>query len=503
MTAEPVLCLRDVRKSFGPVEVLHGVSLDLRAGEVLALIGENGAGKSTTMKILAGYQPASAGRILLDGEEVTFGSLHDGEEAGIVMIHQEFNLAEQLTVEQNIFLGRELRRGPFLDKRRMRRLARDYLGRVNCRVHPDAKVSELSNSDKQMVEIAKALSRDARVLIMDEPTAVLTGSETEILFDQVRRMTEQGTAVLFTSHKLGEVSAIADHVTILRDGAVVHDGRAAGISEDGMATAMVGRDVSDLYPLKTGEPGEVMLKVENLTVPGHARGVSFELRRGEILGVSGLIGAGRTEAFEGLCGLRAASAGCVEIAGRAVSITRPRDALEHGLCYLTEDRKLRGLLLDKSMRVNLTLQALDRFGGLMIDRAAEDRALDAAIEEFDIRAGQRNMAVGNLSGGNQQKLLLAKIMQSEPLILIADEPTRGIDIGTKQQIYTFLRGLADRGHGVVMISSEMQEVIGLADRVMVMRTGEVAGTLTKTEMTEDKIVRLAVGLGANEEGRVA
>ena len=503
MTAEQVLCLRDVRKSFGPVEVLHGVNLDLRAGEVLALIGENGAGKSTTMKILAGYQPATSGRILLEGEEVTFGSLHDGEEAGIVMIHQEFNLAEQLTVEQNIFLGRELRRGPFLDKRKMRELTRGYLDRVNCRVDPDTKVSALSNSDKQMVEIAKALSRDARVLIMDEPTAVLTGSETEVLFDQVRRMTAQGTAVLFTSHKLGEVAEIADHVTVLRDGSMVQDSRAAEITEDGMATAMVGRDVSDLYPAKVGRPGEVMLSVRGLTVPGHARNVGFELRQGEILGVAGLIGAGRTEAFEGLCGLRPASAERIEIAGREVTIKKPRDALDHGLCYLTEDRKLRGLLLDKTMRVNLTLQALDRFGGWMIDRAAEDRALDKAIDEFDIRAGRRTMAVGNLSGGNQQKLLLAKIMQSEPTILIADEPTRGIDIGTKQQIYAFLRDLAAKGHAVVVISSEMQEVIGLADRVLVMRTGEVAGTLTGDELTEDAIVRLAVGLGANDKEKVA
>ncbi|ETX16562.1 ABC transporter ATP-binding protein [Roseivivax halodurans JCM 10272] len=503
MTGTPVLSLRDVSKSFGPVEVLHGVTLDLRAGEVLALIGENGAGKSTTMKILAGYQPATSGRILLDGEEVTFGSLHEGEEAGIVMIHQEFNLAEQLTVEQNIFLGRELHRGWLLDKARMRRLTREYLDRVNCHVHPDTPVAKLSNSDKQMVEIAKALSRDARVLVMDEPTAVLTASETRTLFERVRALKAEGTAILFTSHKLGEVAEIADHVTVLRDGAVVHDGRAGGIDEDGMATAMVGRDVSDLYPAKAGMSGEVMLRVQGLDVPGQAEAVSFELRHGEILGIAGLIGSGRTEAMEGLCGLRTASAERIEIGGDAVTIRRPSDALDHGLCYLTEDRKLRGLLLDKPMWENLTLQSLEKFGGVLIDRTAEERALDRAISEFDIRSGRRDMRVGNLSGGNQQKLLLAKVMMSEPRILVADEPTRGIDIGTKQQIYAFLRDFAASGHAVIVISSEMQEVIGLADRVLVMRTGRVAGTLTGQEITEDAIVRLAMGLGAAETERVA
>ncbi|WP_163850300.1 sugar ABC transporter ATP-binding protein [Pseudooceanicola aestuarii] len=503
MTGAPVLALRDVRKSFGPIEVLHGVDIELHAGQVLALIGENGAGKSTTMKILAGYQVASGGRILLDGEEVTFGALEEGEAAGIVMIHQEFNLAEQLTVEQNIFLGRELRRGFLLDKTEMRRRTREYLGWVKCTAHPDTPVSRLSNSDKQMVEIAKALSRNARVLVMDEPTAVLTNEETRILFEQVQKLKEAGTAVLFTSHKLGEVAAIADRVTVMRDGAVVHDGPADAISEDQMATAMVGRDVSDLYPDKPAPVGaDVMLRVQGLDVPGYAEGISFDLHRGEILGLAGLIGAGRTETMEGLCGLRPASATAVEIAGQPVTIRRPGDALRHGLCYLTEDRKLRGLLLDKGMRVNLTLQSLQRYG-FFIDRAAEDRALDAAIGEFDIRAGRRDVQVGNLSGGNQQKLLLAKVMESEPKLLIVDEPTRGIDIGTKQQIYAFLRNLADQGHAIIVISSEMQEVIGLADRVMVMRLGRVAGILSGDEVNEDAIVRLAMGVGADNNERVA
>lgn len=500
MSATPVLALRDVSKSFGSIEVLHGVTLALEPGTVHALIGENGAGKSTTMKIMAGYQLPSKGDVQLDGAPVRFNSLHEGEMAGIVMIHQEFNLAEQLTVEQNIFLGRELKRGPLLDKAEMRRRTRDYLDRVACNVSPDALVSSLSNSDKQMVEIAKALSRDARVLIMDEPTAVLTKRETDVLFKQVAALRAAGTAVLFTSHKLDEVAEISDHVTIMRDGAVVHSGPSSDITEDEMATAMVGRDVSDLYPAKPGvERGAPeVLSVENLSVPGFASNVSFSLRQGEILGLGGLIGSGRTEVMEGLAALRPASAERVTLFGEPVQFKMPSDAQQAGLCYLTEDRKLRGLLLERGMRENLTLQNLHKFGGFLIDRNAEENALTMAIGEFDIRAGSRDVRVGNMSGGNQQKLLLAKIMLSEPRILIVDEPTRGIDIGTKQQIYAFLRKLADQGHAIIVITSEMPELIGLADRVMVMRLGEVIGTLNAGEITEDAIVRLSMGLHAEQ-----
>ncbi|WPZ23440.1 sugar ABC transporter ATP-binding protein (plasmid) [Sulfitobacter faviae] len=500
MSATPVLALRDVSKSFGSIEVLHGVTLALEPGTVHALIGENGAGKSTTMKIMAGYQLPSKGAVELDGAAVRFDSLHEGEMAGIVMIHQEFNLAEQLTVEQNIFLGRELKRGPLLDKAEMRRRTRDYLDRVACNVSPDALVSRLSNSDKQMVEIAKALSRDARVLIMDEPTAVLTKRETDVLFKLVAALRAAGTAVLFTSHKLDEVAEISDHVTIMRDGAVVQSSPTSEITEDEMATAMVGRDVSDLYPAKPGvERGAPeVLSVENLSVPGFASNVSFSLPQGQILGLGGLIGSGRTEVMEGLAALRPASAERVTLFGEPVRFKRPSDAQQAGLCYLTEDRKLRGLLLERGMRENLTLQNLHKFGGFLIDRNAEETALTEAIGEFDIRAGSRDVRVGNMSGGNQQKLLLAKIMLSEPRILIVDEPTRGIDIGTKQQIYAFLRKLADQGHAIIVITSEMPELIGLADRVMVMRLGEVSGTLNAGEITEDAIVRLSMGLRAEQ-----
>ncbi|WP_114963861.1 sugar ABC transporter ATP-binding protein [Tritonibacter mobilis] len=505
MTTAPVLCLKDVSKSFGPVKVLHSVNLALHAGSVHALIGENGAGKSTTMKILAGYQPPTSGSIELDGQSAQFSNLQDGEAAGIVMIHQEFNLAEELTVEQNVFLGRELKRGVFLDKPAMRRLTKEYLSRVACDVSPDALVSRLSNSEKQMVEIAKALSRDARVLIMDEPTAVLTSRETEVLFEQVAALRNTGTSILFTSHKLDEVAAISDQVTVMRDGNVVQSSATAQLTEDAMATAMVGRDVSELYPEKPGVPHDapVVLDVKNLTVPGFAQDVSFDLRKGEILGIGGLIGSGRTEAMEGLTALRTATVDNVTLFDNAVTFKRPGDAQQAGLCYLTEDRKLRGLLMERGMRENLTLANLHKLGGFVINRKSEETALTRAITEFDIRSGTRDVKVGNMSGGNQQKLLLAKVMLSEPRVLIIDEPTRGIDIGTKQQIYAFLRKLADEGHAVIVITSEMPELIGLADRVIVMREGQVGGTLGPAEITEDAIVRLSMGLSTEQTPKVA
>ncbi|WP_176562818.1 sugar ABC transporter ATP-binding protein [Paracoccus liaowanqingii] len=490
--SQPVLELRDVSRSFGPIEVLHDVGIALHPGRVHALIGENGAGKSTMMKILAGYQPPSSGQVVLDGDARTFASIGEAEARGISMIHQEFNLAEQLSVEQNIFLGRELRRGYLLDKRAMRDRTLELLGRLDCRAAPDRPVSQLSNSDKQMVEIAKALLRDTRVLIMDEPTAVLTRSETAVLMRQVRALRDAGTAVLFTSHKLDEVVQIADDLTVMRDGRVVWSGPADRMDEHAMATAMVGREMSDLFPPKDGSPGEVALEVSDLTVPGYSEGVGLTLRQGEILGVAGLIGSGRTETFEGLCGLRPAS-GQVRIFGQPARIDHPWQAQALGMCYLTEDRKTRGLLLGKGQRENLTLQALSRFTRRLIDTRAEEAALDQAVADFDIR-GHRGALVGNLSGGNQQKLLFAKTLLAEPRIIIIDEPTRGIDIGTKQQMYQFIRRLAAEGRAIVVISSEMQEVIGLADRVMVMRHGRVAGHLSQDEATEDAIVRLAMGV---------
>lgn len=489
-----ILSLEGIDRSFGPVQVLFDIALEMYPGEVHALIGENGAGKSTTMKIMGGYLSPNAGSVTFDGAPAQFHDSQQAEAAGIVLIHQEFNLAEELTVEQNVFLGHELTRGPFMDKRAMRAETRALLDRLHCRVDPRARVRDISTPDKQMVEIAKALRRDARVLIMDEPTAVLTNREAEVLFEQVERLRAAGVALLFTSHKLDEVKRISDRVTVMRDGHVVHTGPTSGMTEDQMAEAMVGRELSNLFPQRSSDIAETLaLSVRNLSVPGHAEDVSFDLRKGEVLGLAGLIGSGRTETMEGLVGLRSHT-GTVEIDGTPVTISGPRDAQARGLVYLTEDRKGRGLVLNMSLRDNVTLQSLPRFAHPFLDTAAEEQALQKAISEFDIRAGDHRMNAGNLSGGNQQKLLIAKIMLTEPRIVIIDEPTRGIDIGTKQQIYEFIHQLSAEGVSVIVISSEMTEVIGLADRVLVMRQGRVSGEVAGADKTEESIVRLAMGL---------
>lgn len=488
-----VLALDNVSKSFGPVTVLHGIDIALEPGEVHALIGENGAGKSTIMKLLGGFLDPTEGQVLLDGKPVRFASGPDAEAQGIVVIHQEFNLARDLSVAANVFLGREPG-GWRLDHKAMQEATAALLRRLDSPISPDALVGDLSVPDRQMVEIAKALSRNARVLIMDEPSAVLTHREVGALYDQILRLREQGVAILYCSHRLDEVAHLADRITVLRDGRVVRRAARGELTQDGMASAMVGRELQDFYPPKGLPSGDIALELRGLSVPGRVHDISLTLHRGEVLGIAGLVGSGRTELAEGIAGLRSTS-GEIRIEGQPATIRSARDGFAQGLAYLTEDRKEAGLLLEKPLRENLTLAALERFGSWRIDASAEDAALDRATQDFDIRAPRRDMPAGKLSGGNQQKLLLAKTMLTEPRILIIDEPTRGIDVGTKSQIYAFIRQLATQGLSVIVISSEMPEVIGLADRVLVMREGRLAGELQGTALTEDNIVRLAMGVG--------
>jgi len=500
-TAAPLLDARGLSKTFGIVEVLKDIALTVRAGEVHAIIGENGAGKSTLMKILAGNHQPTSGELAIDGQVVSFSGPVDAEKHGIVLVHQEILLAPDLTVAQNIYLGREVRKGIALDDRAMNAGAAEAIRDLGADIDPETIVSRLSIAQRQLVQIARVLLVPHRIVIFDEPTASLTPHETEALLKVITDVRAKGVGVLYISHRLPEVKEIADRVTVLRDGRLVASHPASELEPADMARLMVGRDVAKLYPDRQAavEP-ETVLQVEGFDVPGYAREAGFTLHKGEILGFAGLIGAGRTELMEGLVGLRPAK-GKVTLRGRSVQFTDVHSSLKAGVAYLSEDRKGKGLLLTKDLTVNLTLASLGKFiRGLQIDRKREAQALDKAIEDFDIRTGTKTILAGQLSGGNQQKLLLAKMMLLDPQVVIIDEPTRGIDIGNKEQIYKFIAALAAEGRSIIVVSSEMPELIGICDRILVMRGGRIVGEVQGDHMTENEIVQLATGVnvGAGE-----
>ncbi|KQT44621.1 ABC transporter ATP-binding protein [Aureimonas sp. Leaf454] len=495
----PVISVEGLSKAFGPVEVLKNIGFDLRAGEVHAVIGENGAGKSTLMKILAGHLQPSGGTLSIRGEPVRLSGPTDAERRGIVLVHQEILLAPDLTVAQNIHLGRELRRGLTLDDKAMNRSAREALEGLGASIDPHAVVGSLSIAQRQLVQIARALLVPHEVVIFDEPTASLTPHETEALLRVINGIRRRGVGILYISHRLPEVKTLADRVTVLRDGRLVGTHDAAGLGPADMAHLMVGRDVSKLYPERVAQGAEAaVLEVEDIRVPGYVRSASFALGKGEILGFAGLVGAGRTELMEGILGLRPVT-GTISMKGRAVRFPDAKASMDAGIVYISEDRKGKGLLLQQNLRTNLTLAALNRFTrGLLLSPAREDAALDGAVRDFDIRTRSRDLLAGQLSGGNQQKLLLAKMMLLEPQIVVIDEPTRGIDIGTKEQIYRFIAGLAESGKSVIVISSEMPELIGICDRILVMREGMIAGEVSGEAMNEREIVMLATGASEKE-----
>ena len=499
--APPILAAQRISKSFGEVPVLFSIDFDVRPGEVHAIIGENGAGKSTLMKILSGFEQPTSGTIVFDGKPTTLPPNGEAEGMGIVLIHQEFNLAEHLTVAESIFLGRELKRFGLLDVRGMREQTQSLLDTLHVPVDPSARIATLTVAEKQMIEIAKAISRDARVLIMDEPTAVLSVAETRTLFEQINRLTARGVAIVFISHKLDEVMQLSDRVTILRDGQLIATLESKALTPDSAAQMMVGREPANLYPPKH-EPdvdAPLVLSVKGLRSSG-VHDVSFGLRRGEILGFAGLIGSGRTAVAETIVGLIHRDGGELEFNGHPVHFANVAQSLAAGIVYMTKDRKGKGLMVNMGLRPNLTLPTLDRhLKGIFIDTASETRALERAVRRFDIRARDESVRAGQLSGGNQQKLMLGKTMESEPEVIIMDEPTRGIDVGTKQQIYHIVAALAAEGKSIILISSELQEVIGLSHRVMVMRNGRIVGELEGTEISEEQIVRHQMGI----EGKTA
>ena len=485
----------DIRKDFGPVRVLHGVSFDLAPGRIYGLLGENGAGKSTLMKILAGYETATAGTLLIDGAAQQFEGSRAAEAAGIVLIHQEFNLAEHLSIAQNMYLGHEKRKGWLLDDAAMRNEAKRYLTQVGLTKHPDTKVRDLIVAEKQMVEIAKALSRRARLLIMDEPTATLTPSETGRLFALMLKLKADGVTIVYISHKLDEVEHVTDEVIVMRDGRFVARSETAALARQQMANLMVGRDVSDMFPDKVPVAADapVALKVVGLSVPNWVEHLSFHVRAGEVLGFAGLVGAGRTEAFEAIIGLRHKSAGRIEIAGRAAELKSPRDAMRHGLTYLSEDRKGKGLHVNLSLQDNVTLMTLEHYAHPLLDLKAGRDALTKAVRDFGIRTFDLSSRARMLSGGNQQKLALAKFLQPNPNVIVLDEPTRGVDIGAKRDIYFLIYRLAAEGRAVVVISSELIELIGLCHRVVVMRAGKLQATLGLEQLTEEELIAHATG----------
>ena len=493
----PVLEAVGLSRSFGPIEVLSDVSVAIQAGEVHAIIGENGAGKSTLMRILSGHLAPSRGAIRLDGAPLALRGPVDAERRGIVLVHQEIMLAPDLSIAENMFLGRELAHGVAVDDRTMNARADEAMRVFGVEVSVTVPVQRLSIAQRQLAQIARALAVPHRIAIFDEPTASLTPVETAALLRLIGELRAKGVAVVYISHRLEEVKAIADVVTVLRDGKRVVTSPASELQPLDMARLMVGRDLLALYPPRAPAPtGDPAFVVSAFGAPGFAEDASFSVRPGEILGFSGLVGAGRTELFEALFGLRKGG-GDIRLNGAPQRWSDARAAMRAGAVYLTEDRKSKGLLLEETVATNLTLAALDRFRrGPLVDRAKEGQALDDAIRRFDIRIGEKGILAGQMSGGNQQKLLLAKMMQLDPKLVVIDEPTRGVDIGAKQQIYRFIVALAAEGRSVIVISSEMAELIGVCHRIIVMRNGRIVGEVEGDTMTEHAIVVLATGVDA-------
>ncbi len=487
--------MKGINKAFGSNQVLKNAGFLLKDGEVHALMGENGAGKSTLMKILTGVYTRDAGTVLVDGKEVVYKNPQEAEKAGIVFIYQELNVLFDLTVEENLFMGKEIV-GKFgiCDKKAMRAKAQEVMERVGVNIPVDAVMSDLSVGQQQMVEICKALMVDAKVLIMDEPTAALTESETQGLFRVINSLREKGVSIVYISHRMEEIFELCDRITILRDGSYIGTEYIKDITMDDIVQMMIGREIGERFPTRDCEIGEEVIRVEGLTHEKLFRDVSFSVRAGEVLGVAGLMGAGRTEIMQAIFGNLPVVSGKVVIEGRAVSIKNPRQAMAAGIGFITEDRKTEGLLLEKSIAENIELANLGKVSrNSVLSKGAGAKLVQRGIEEFRIKCFGPEHECGNLSGGNQQKVVLAKWIYTDPKILILDEPTRGVDIGAKKEIYSVINQMAAQGVAVIMVSSELPEVLGMSDRIMVVHEGRVTGIIDGATADQAKVMTLATG----------
>ncbi len=512
--AEPasvLLQMTGISKTFPGVRALQNVDLHVRAGECLALVGENGAGKSTLMKILSGVYDADEGTVAIDNQPVVPRNPHHAQQLGVSIIYQEFNLFPNMSIEENIFIGREPNRTGFVDRRQLRESALQFLRQVGVELDPRSMVRNLSVAQQQMVEIAKALSYNARIVIMDEPTSALTDNEVQALFKIIRGLKERGLGVVFVSHRLDEIFEICDRITVLRDGRNAGELETATSAPDQVVRMMVGREISDLYQKEASTAQEhVVLEVRGLSRRGTQQDdarvvlddVSLEVRAGEIVGLAGLVGSGRTEVARAIFGADPFDSGQILLDGQPVTIRTPSDAIKRGIALAPEDRKLQALVLMLAIRENISLPNLGRLSKFGFVRRRDERNLaQHYIEALSVRTPSMEQKVVNLSGGNQQKVVLAKWLALNPRVLIVDEPTRGIDIGAKAEVHSLLSQLAASGVAVLMISSELPEVIRMSDRVYVMREGKISGVIDRNEATEERVMELATGLAAS--GRAA
>ncbi|MFT9848231.1 sugar ABC transporter ATP-binding protein [Aneurinibacillus sp. REN35] len=485
-----------ITKSFGKVHVLKDVSFSLKKGEIHALMGENGAGKSTLMKILTGIYQKDAGAIRVRGQEMSIGSPKEAEQLGIAVIHQELNIIPQLSVMENMFLGRDLCYGRtgILRTNEMKKQTRIYLERLGVHLHPDMEAGKLSIGQQQMIEIARALSLNAEVLIMDEPTAALTEREIEALFKVMRELRAQGVGIVYVSHRMEEIFAICDRISVLRDGTFVGTETIKETDLETIVRMMVGRQLGDRFPEREVALGEERLRVENVSDEATISGISFSARRGEVLGIAGLMGAGRTEVARALFGVGGKPEGKIFLDGEEIHIRKPDDAIAQGIAFVTEDRKGQGLVLGLSIRENIALTNLETLAkNGIVSISKEAQLVDDMMKRLNIKASSGEQMVKSLSGGNQQKVVFGKWLGIKPKVLILDEPTRGVDIGAKKEIYHIMNQLTAEGVTILMISSELPEILGMSDRILVMHEGKLAAVMDKTQATQEKIMHAATG----------